>query len=79
MKVHRRLSTTIGGSVGAVDDFLDDAAPHKHFSMNYQAGSSPQVFAQQSKARTQIVSTQSAKCIAHARPAHAPIYAAAAP
>jgi hypothetical protein len=37
MKVHRRLSTTIGGSVGAVDDFLDDAAPHKHFSMNYQA------------------------------------------
>jgi hypothetical protein len=35
MKVHRRLSTAIGGGVGAVDDFLDHAEPHEHFSMDY--------------------------------------------
>lgn len=83
MKVHRRLSTAIGGGVGAVDDFLDHAEPHEHFSMDYGTGtylrhlrkSPPEVHAHSpfSLISTIIVSTQSAKWAAHAaRPAHAP-------
>jgi hypothetical protein len=36
-------STTIGGGLGAVDDFLTEAVPHEHFSMNCHARELPRV------------------------------------